>query len=172
MNWLILLPVLAVMVGLLFTRIGLLGWVAVVWVAVYTVASYAISAAVAVFHCRADDGDCDRIPSRLHLHGRVKTGECQGPPGSLHGGQEIPDLPGRCRGSHTHPGGSEGLYTDEPAHRTAGVGEDDPSCSAAGDEFQGKEDRPGECRESLPGPGGIGSTGIRRARGTGSSCLF
>ena len=42
MNWLILLPVAAVIVGLLFTRIGLLGWVAVVWVAVYTVASYAI----------------------------------------------------------------------------------------------------------------------------------
>ena len=43
MNWLILLPVVAVMAGLLFTRMGLLGWVAVVWVAVYTLASYAIS---------------------------------------------------------------------------------------------------------------------------------
>ena len=42
MNWLVLIPVAAVMVGLLFTRIGLLGWVAVVWVAVYVVASYGI----------------------------------------------------------------------------------------------------------------------------------
>ena len=42
MNWPVLLPVLAVIVALLFTRISLLGWVAVVWVAVYVVTSYAI----------------------------------------------------------------------------------------------------------------------------------
>ena len=42
MNWPVLLPVLTVIVGLLFIRVSLLIWVAVLWLAVYTVASYAI----------------------------------------------------------------------------------------------------------------------------------
>lgn len=42
MNWPVLLPVLAVIVILLFIRIGLLSWVTILWLAVYTVVSYAI----------------------------------------------------------------------------------------------------------------------------------
>ena len=42
MSWPILLAVLAAIVVLLFTKISLLSWVAILWVAVYTVVSFAI----------------------------------------------------------------------------------------------------------------------------------
>jgi len=42
MSWPILLAVLAVIVVLLFAKISLLSWVAILWAAVYTVTSYAI----------------------------------------------------------------------------------------------------------------------------------